>query len=317
LESPFELAADFPITVPAVKIPDARISPERWAQIRANAKAQKVLLESDQIFKSTIEAKLRLGGAEGICEAREESWFGNFLRCGVEAYYRMCEICGHGEELPYSCGNKFCPLCAWKISLKRKRLIETMTREIYDVKHVVLTQRNFEENLSAKIRESRKNLLKLRRQDVFGKVTGGCCSMEITNEDVGWHLHWHLLVQSKFVDAQRLALAWGKLVGQEYAIVKVLTVDDKSYVAEICKYVAKGSQIASWTPDQIIEFICALRDVRTFSTFGKFRQLQKFARALNEIDKPDPRQCDCGSDEFVVAESEFKCREIIRKLHHE
>jgi hypothetical protein len=302
---------DFPLKIQSPAVP-FRVA---WKTVKKADKTENFPdLESDEIFKRSIEAKLLEAGAPAVCQAREEKWFTNFQRCGVESYVMMCEGCQRTREAHYQCSQRFCPRCAWRIAGKRRALISKMTSQIYGVKHVVLTQRNFSEGLSEKIRESRKNLFALRRQKIFGRVTGGCASLELTNEDRGWHLHWHMLIQSQFIPASELSIAWGKLVGQEFAIVKVLDVSEKSYVHEICKYVAKGSDIARWSGAQILEFILALRSVRTFSTFGKFRELQKFARALLEIEKPEAERCDCGSQTKIFAPNEEAANRIWEKL---
>ena len=89
-------------------------------------------------------------------------------------------------------------------------------------------------------------------------MKGGCVSIEITNEGNGWHLHAHWLVDSVWTDASTLAITWGHLVGQSFAIVKVIPVKEKAYVHEVCKYLAKGSELAGWTPEQLLEFTLAI-----------------------------------------------------------
>jgi hypothetical protein len=183
------------------------------------------------------------------------------------------------------------------------------------VKHVVLTQRNFSMLTREKILDSRKNLLALRRQKVFGKVTGGCASLEFTNEERGWHMHWHLLIQSPWIHGSELSKAWGTLVGQEYAIVKVMDVSEKSYLQEICKYVVDGSELARWTPKQILEFVVALRGTRLFTTFGKFREVRSWAEALVKADRASKPSCECGCSAKIIGESENHCQRQWNKYH--
>ena len=223
-----------------------------------------------------------------------------------------CALCGKTREVSYKCSQRFCPLCAWKIAERRRMLISEMTSGAYDVKHVVLTQRNFYDDLHGEIRKCRKNLFKLRRKKIMQKVTGGCASLEITNEEKGWHIHWHLLVQAKFVNAQELAVSWGKLVGQDYAIVKIKNVEGLTYVQEVCKYVAKGSDIAGWSPKQILDFCLALRGTRSFTCFGQFTKLAKMCRQKIDEEKIPPEPCNCGCDEVFSARSEFEARQIYR-----
>ena len=127
-------------------------------------------------------------------------------------------------------------------------------------------------------------------------------------------MHWHLIVQASYISSGQLAIKWGKLVGQEYAIVKVMDIDEVSYLQEICKYIVKGSELASWTPEQILEFVTALDGTRCFGTFGKFRQLQKFARALIECEKPDAPSCECGNNTFIHGRDEHEARRIHDKI---
>jgi Replication protein len=286
----------------------------RKIQASLREREQAKLLDAEIIHKLSVEAKLIRAGAREFCAENDKKWMANFEKCENEIYVQMCEACMKVRELKYRCSLKWCPCCNWRVSLKRRELMERMTQGIYDCKHVVLTQRNFTTALLPKIRQSRANLAKVRRQKFMHKMTGGCASLEFTNEKKGWHLHWHLIVQASFISSGDLARKWGKLVGQEYAIVKVMDVDEVSYLQEICKYIVKGSELASWTPEQILEFVTALDGTRCFGTFGKFRQLQKFARALIACEKPDAPNCECGNDSFIHARDESEARRIHGKV---
>lgn len=118
--------------------------------------------------------------------------------------------------------------------------------------------------------------------------------MEVTNEGRGWHVHFHLLVDANWVQASALAIVWGKLVGQDYAIVKVKDCRGSEYLREVTKYAVKGSELASWSADQLREFISAFSGVRFFgvfgSLFGKRTEWSEWIKAIREI-KP---LCECG-----------------------
>jgi hypothetical protein len=287
----------------------------RKIQATLREREQEKLFEAETIHKLSIQAKLIHAGAREFCAEKNKKWMQNFEKCENEKYVQMCEACLRVRELKYRCSLKWCPCCNWRVSLKRRELMERMTQGIYDCKHVVLTQRNFTTPLLPKIRESRKNLAKIRRQKFMEKMTGGCASLEFTNEKKGWHLHWHLIVQAAFISSGLLAIEWGRLVGQEYAIVKIMPVDEVSYLQEICKYIVKGSELASWTPGQILEFVTAIDGTRCFSTFGKFRELQKFARALIECEKPDAPSCECGNCTFIHARDKSEANRIWDKIY--
>src|SRR6266702_3201955 len=272
-------------------------------------------IESQKIFKLSVEAKLREAGAQAVCASRKEKWFPNFVKCGEEKFHMMCFDCSRSQEATYQCSQKWCPCCNWRIAMKKRQLLEKMTRGMEGVKHVVLTQRNFERLTREKILESRKNLFDLRRQKIFGKVSGGCASLEFTNEGNGWHMHWHLLIASDWIDASALSIAWGKLVGQEFAIVKVKDVTEKSYLQEICKYVVDGSELAKWSPEQILEFVVSLRGTRLFTTFEKFRELATWCRELVKMERAAKPACECGCNYKIIGEDEGHCQRIWDKEH--
>jgi hypothetical protein len=181
-----------------------------------------------------------------------------------------------------------------------------------NVKHVVLTQRNFPTLTHGIIQRSRSNLLKLRRRLITARVFGGCASLEFTNEATGWHMHWHLLLHTRFICANCLAYEWGQLCGQSFAIVKVLPVDDRSYVQEVCKYAVKGSEIARWSGEQVKEFVESQRKIRMFSVFGTFAKVASLARAAVEVDKVRPEPCECGCTTRLVGHSEMMVKRMFR-----
>ena len=133
---------------------------------------------------------------------------------------------------------------------------------------------------------------------------GGCVSTEITNEGNGWHLHAHMLLDVNWLDMDEVSTTWGKLVGQNFAIVKVKDVRDRDYLREICKYVVEGSELAKWPAEHVNEFVQAIRGLRMFNSFGTLRLLAPQIRAEIEAAKPAAPNCDCGCGEFIY-ESEI------------
>jgi len=264
-------------------------------------------------WQASIIQKLTVAGADAWCAEHDDKFMANLRRCGNEKFSMVCEICRTHKIGNFHCSQRWCTHCGWRLAHRRRVLIETMCKGMSGVKHMVLTQKNFTTPLVQKIAESRKALIGLRRSKFFGKVTGGAASLELTNEERGWHLHWHCLIQSAFLPADVLAREWGKRVGQEFAIVKVLDVSEKSYAHEVCKYIAKGSEIASWKPQEILEFVTALKKFRVFSCFGKFTQVRKFARVQNELEKPLAEPCQCGCNEYVFGRDEAHCNRVIDK----
>jgi len=278
------------------------------ARVQREQQQQK-LWEPEEDFHETIRLKL-----DGLNDSNQ---FWNFTRCGHEQIYKTCKHCGRFESLKYRCNIKWCPNCQQRITNTRRRLIELWTQKIVQPKHLVLTQQNFHVLTRRSIRQMIKSLARLRRHKCFAGVHGGCISIEITNEGNGWHLHSHWLIDAKWLDMPEISRAWAALVGQKFAICKVKDCRGKDYLQEITKYVAKGSEIASWPPETINEFVTAIRGLRFFFAFGSLHALAPAIRRELQAQKPPPPICECGESDFVY-ESEtnavlHELREINRR----
>lgn len=285
----------------------------RWRQARERRQLELRPKEDD--WHASIAAKLDSLGIPGWIEVfgepdaagerpllghrRQYPWLDSFLACGTSEIIRLCTCCGERKTFQICCSQKWCPRCQWKLTKARTQLLTVWAQRLKHKKHVVTTQRNFDLISTRKLKEHMRNLGRLRRQKVFADVHGGAVSVEVTNESRGWHLHAHWLIDAEWIDAGELARTWGKLVGQEYAIVKVKDVTASDYVGEACKYLAKGNQIAQWTADEIWQFALAVRGRRFFTTFGQLRQCADDVRQQLEFMKPDRCACDCGSTEFI------------------
>ncbi len=227
------------------------------------------------------------------------SLFQNLDRCGKEEIYKSCINCGETKTHFYRCSNKVCPLCNWRVARARAAVLKEWVKTIQQPKHVVLTRRNFNGILTRKLfRHTMQSFGKIRRTKIFKDMTAGCVSMEVTNERRGWHVHLHILCDARWIDASELAVKWGKYMGQDYAIVKVLDARKKNYCSEVAKYVVKGAELVSWKPEQIAQFILAVRQIRFYATFGKLFHDARRIKAQLECQRPPPEPCKCGCSKF-------------------
>ena len=249
------------------------------------------LIKDSDIHWQTIVNKL-----DGLWESTQ---YENLKRCGQEKIYRTCKCCGELEEFSYRCSLKFCPRCQWTISKEREKKIRVWAAHVKQPKHLVLTQRNFPILTRSKLREHLKNLQRFRRTKLFSSVKGGCVSVEITNEGRGWHLHSHWLCDVRFLDIVEISKTWGDITGQEFGICYIKDVRDKSFVQELLKYLVKGSELANWPAEQILEMVTAIRGTRFFFSFGSlFKQGKEIREQLKFMQKPKAK-CDCGNTDFI------------------
>jgi len=265
----------------------------REARKSATARHQQQgeLLDDRYLHKQTIESKL-IGIASG-------NQVLNFVRCGNEEIFSTCRGCGKVERFFYACNRKWCPLCVQKLSRLRAQKLKLWSNTIRQPKHLVLTMRNFEVLTGKRIREFQQALLKLRRLKLFKEVKGGCASLEITKGNEGWHLHAHLLLDVRWLDMENLARQWGGLVNQQFGIVKIKDLRESSYLQEVTKYVAKGSEIASWPGEQIWEFVCAIKGRRFFFAFGSLFKMSGEIKREIARQAAGNKPCTCGACDFI------------------
>jgi hypothetical protein len=219
-------------------------------------------------------------------------------KCGHEEIYQTCSDCGRFKTHFYRCSLKFCPNCNWLISRKRTQLIGLWAKRITQPKHVILTARNTNTFAGATISKFGEAVSRLQRTKLFHEVAGGCCSFEVTNEGRGWHLHAHLLLDVRWMDGGKLALAWAEQIGQDFAIVKVKDARQKEYLDELCKYVCKPEQMSKWRPSEIAAFILAIRKRRFFKTFGSLYDFRADVKEELRALRPEPKMCACGCGKF-------------------
>lgn len=257
---------------------------------------QSVMWEREIVFKESILAKLR-----GIGRAHLA---GKMSECHQIATFKRCTGCRKLSKFYNRCELFFCPVCAPRLSRERKQAIEWWTKQVNQPKHLVLTVRNTSDLTQEYIKFLKAQLSKLRRSKCFRSVKGGFYSMEVTNEGRGWHVHFHLLIDSPWLCMPDVSEQWGKLNGQDFAIVKIKDCRGADYLKEVTKYAVKGSELARWTAEDIATFITTFDGVRFFGVFGslygKRTEWREWIKALQDI-KP---VCTCGCDSWRILSPE-------------
>lgn len=307
---------------PAPKQPSSEAGRARGA---ARAK-QRGLGFDGLVLKETIIRKLHIAGHPALAEPLE--------RCHTQQVIKLCSGCRAKSVYYNRCENFYCPCCAGRLARDRRKSVEWWATNISQPKHVVLTARNSEVITRKHLDHFKKAFAKLRRTtfctestsrpelDANGQPTGrqqwsrpwlgGFYSIEVTNEGRGWHLHLHALVNSRFIDSVKLAEIWARCLGQDFSIVKVKDARDTEYLREVCKYVVKGDQMASWTPEDIAAYVVAFKGARTFGVFGALYKLRAEHADWFKQQQADAGVCPCGCAEFrIFSEAEWEWFEVV------
>jgi hypothetical protein len=94
-------------------------------------------------------------------------------------------------------------------------------------------------------------------------------------------------------------VAWGKLCGQEFGIVHGKKITSTGYEKEVCKYVCKASELASWSGNDILDFIVSVRKSRFFFAFGSLFKERARVKALIEEMQIERAEKECENCEGV------------------
>lgn len=265
-------------------------------------RSQSVLWEREIVWQSSILAKLKGAGKLHLA--------GKMAECHTKQTWRVCNDCRKATAFYNRCEKFFCPVCAPRLARERKESIEWWAKRVDQPKHLVLTVRNTLDLTKPYVQFIKNALASLRRSKVFKPVRGGFYSMEVTNEGKGWHLHFHLLIDAPWVTMSELSQVWGRLVGQDYAIVKIKDARQGDYLREVTKYAVKGNDLAKLPADLIAEFIEAFSGVRFFGVFGTlYGKRTEWAAWIKSIQDIKP-VCACGCDSWrLMSPGEFEAME--------
>lgn len=243
---------------------------------------------------------------------------GRMRACGQSQTALTCRSCGSCRVVFDRCERRWCPRCSARLSRERVEELQHWTATLKQPKHVVLTARNTATLTRSRVRDFLKAIARIRRTKFAKKFTPHWCSiqprrvhgsypwtcgtwcLEVTNESRGWHLHAHLLVESRYIDAVELSFQWAKQIGQDFAIVKVKDAREKDYLAEVTKYVVKSADLAKWEAEEIAEFVVAFKGRRAFGVFGTLvGQRAEYEQIIRSV-RDKFNGCKCGCREFTV-----------------
>ena len=235
---------------------------------------------------------------EKLRKAGDTEFATKLAECHTKQTVQRCTGCARTVTFWNRCDLVICPICQPRLSYERKKAVEWWVHEVRQPKHVVLTVRNAAVIGPDTFERFKRAIRRLRRRKVCRGWRGGFGCLEVTNEGRGWHLHAHLLVDTDWVDKEKLARQFGQLVGQEFAICHVSDARSGEFQHQVAKYVVKGNQIAQWPAEEVAAFVRALQGTRTFFTFGSLYKREAAFRAVLAGLATARRQCECGCSRF-------------------
>ena len=187
---------------------------------------------------------------------------------------------------------------------RRAEEVRAWANTLRQPKHLVLTSRNHDVLTRSAVGTNLKAIAAIRRRRLASNWTSGTWTMELTNEGRGWHLHFHLLIESRWIDTPNIARAWAQLVGQDdAAIVWCRDARAKSYCAEVAKYIAEAQAVAAWSALDIAQAMDAMHRHRAFGVFGSaFGARTEWRRQILAA-RHERSKCTCGACNWHIEEA--------------
>lgn len=252
------------------------------------------LLDRDSIYRDEIVQKLDTAGLYPLAD--------KIRVCRTETLTFKCNACGRERKVLKRCRSRFCPMCAPAIAFRRAEEVFAWAKSLRQPKHVVLTIRNTQTLTQEMVRNFTANVRKLRTSRFSPRWVCGVWKTEVTNESKGWHLHAHLLVETRWVDPSRLSRRWARLVGQDFAIVKVKDARPAEYAREVTKYVAKPQDLVRLQPEDLATLVRAFSRSKVFGWFGIRPEVRARIRAEIDASRNQRPVCVCGGTSWTYVD---------------
>lgn len=264
----------------------------------------------------------------------------NIMACGQRIDYKYCPECGQYEVINTSlCRDRMCPLCSWRLGLKRyAEMMQVMDELLPIIKkgHTVgmltLTVRNVSLKKLSKTLDKMALAYKRMSQRVTWKkqIMGYARNLEITrNEDDGsFHPHYHILVVchegvEPGVAILSIAREWGEGLEADYIPIcdgaeaysnkdgKVLEGDLTGAILECSKYATKPGITKMMSDEELAAYSSILSGRQLISYGGIIAEERQKLGITDRRTDQDPAgsilkikdKCECGADmQGIIAE---------------
>lgn len=242
--------------------------------------------------------------------------------CAHAVSSRICPECNIRYVCRVNlCRDRLCPVCAWR---RGKTLAARLRRAVsYNVDHnpakppryvlLTLTLKNCDWlQLRENIARMMEGWKKLSRRVAFRRaVLGWARTFEITRgKDGKAHPHFHVLLEVPpeyfekdgplYLEHDALVRLWARCLGVDYSpsidVRAVRRGKVGGAIAEVTKYLAKGSDVEGLSDEEFAAYASAVAGVRAWACGGSFREADAEMEADEllhvESGEHGPR-CDC------------------------
>lgn len=250
------------------------------------------------------------------------------MKCGDQMAIEYCQNCGaHHVRSTNLCRDKMCPVCRWRLSLKRYAQMVAVCDVLQaeypstEYKFLTLTIKNCAvDELNDTLKRMAKAWNRLLQRKLFKEhVQGWARSVEVTyNKQTGEvHPHYHVILmmnklpqRGKAFNAGVIAKQWEKALELDYnpiidlrEIKQGQAADITGVVCETFKYSVKDNDLSNMPLELFSKFVAQMSSVRTTAFGGEIRKIRaelglsdKSAEQINTNDETLIKCPKCGVD---------------------
>jgi hypothetical protein len=241
---------------------------------------------------------------------------GKIDRCG-SVRERWCACCLTVQKLRVECMLKFCPDCAARRAEKLQAIyVPTISRVKWPLFVTFTIGGGDNWSLKDQLAAVQRGVKNIRRQRWFrNAVKGGVGSFELKFSKRGWHVHWHAVLDCKWLAVtiepprpfakkeilKRKLKAAQKEVGEQWAMAVGISpsfVFIRRAKPATAQYVVKYSVKAADFENEMLpvaELVEEAKGAKLVAPWGSVRTIRR--RIIEEaktVEKPRPCQCEDG-----------------------
>lgn len=247
----------------------------------------------------------------------------NIMECSSVILWKSCPECGRSHISSAAlCRDKLCPICSWRLSLKRFAEMCSTVQAIKEVEDfaagfLTVTVKNCApEDLRSTMQAMSAAWNRLLQTKAFAEVIGWAKSVEITyNKKTNeFHPHFHIIVlfeERKNAGDLQIAFrdAWKKAMRLDYNPItdyreirsEESDLDNDRYTAAILetfKYAVKSDELSGMPLDVFRTFVQAVGGLRMVSYGGVIKKARAgLGMAEDDLEETEITKdhCACGA----------------------
>lgn len=258
-----------------------------------------------------------------------------FRACGADAYVECACLTSNPFNNPNfkhrykyrvrstKCHDRFCLPCSQERGLRVGQQLAIHTAKMPALKLLTLTLKEDGRPLQERMDRLTACFRKLRASAQWKKIVkGGAAIIEykIGKNLHGWHVHYHILMESGYFPHADLKALWKGITGDS-DIVDIRPVGSRrGGISYVTKYVTKvADRTVTSDPAVLAEAIEALTGRRLVSTFGTWRGLKLMERPADEenTEIPEGDWRTVGSLDAIIDRAmhgDFEALQIVRHV---